>query len=75
MKEKLLSRKLWVALIGVLTGIVLIVSGTTTEGAATVITSILGYLIAEGYIDAKAVNAVIDQVDATLDETDKEATE
>lgn len=68
MKEKLMSRKLWVALIGVITGITLIVSGTTTEGVATLITSVLGYLIAEGYIDGKAVSAVIDQVDDTLDE-------
>lgn len=69
MKAKLTSRKLWVALIGVLTGIVLIVSGTTTEGVATVITSILGYLITEGYIDAKAVNAIIDQVEDQMEET------
>ena len=69
MKEKLLSRKLWVALIGVITGIVLIVSGTTTEGVATVITSVLGYLMAEGYIDAKAVGAVIDQVEDKLEDT------
>lgn len=71
MREKLLSRKLWVALIGVLTGIVLIASGTTTEGVATVITSILGYLIAEGYIDAKAVSAVIDHVDEQMDDADE----
>lgn len=68
MKEKLLSRKLWVALIGVITGIVLIAAGTVTEGVATVISSILGYLVAEGLIDAKAVQAVVDQVDEKLDE-------
>ena len=69
MKEKLLSRKLWIALIGVITGVVLIATGTTVEGAATVITSVLGYLISEGYIDSKAVNTVIEQVDEKLDET------
>lgn len=69
MKAKLMSRKLWVALIGVITGIALAVSGTTTEGVATVIASVLGYLIAEGYIDGKAVGTVIDQVEEKLDET------
>lgn len=69
MKEKLLSRKLWVALIGVITGVVLIVTGTTSEGVATVITSVLGYLIAEGIIDAKAVGVIIDQVEEQLDDT------
>lgn len=69
MKTKLMSRKLWVALIGIVTGITLIVSGTTTEGVATLITSVLGYLIAEGYIDGKAVGTIIDQVEDQLEET------
>jgi hypothetical protein len=68
MKEKLTSRKLWVSIIGIISGIVLIVAGNTTEGAATLITSILGYLIAEGYIDAKAVDSVVEIVDDNLDE-------
>lgn len=73
MKEKLLSRKLWVALIGVITGIVLCLTGTVTEGVSTVIASVVGYLVAEGYIDAKAVGMVIEQVDAKLDETVEES--
>lgn len=72
MKEKLLSRKLWVALIGAITGIVLCFTGVVSEGVTTVITSVLGYLVAEGYIDAKAVNLVIDQVDEKFDETVEE---
>ena len=68
MKEKLTSRKLWVAIIGMVSGIVMIMSGSKTEGAATLITSILGYLIAEGYIDAKAVDSVVDMVDDNIDD-------
>lgn len=72
MKEKLTSRKLWIAIIGIISGVALIVSGNSTEGAATLITSILGYLIAEGYIDAKAVDAVVEIVDEELDEVVEE---
>lgn len=72
MKEKLLSRKLWVALIGVITGIVLCFTGAISEGVTTVISSIIGYLVTEGYIDAKAVNLVFDQIDEQLDETVEE---
>ena len=70
MKEKLTSRKLWIALIGIVTGISIIVAGETSEGVATLITSILGYLIAEGWIDAKAVSAVgelVDNVESQLE--------
>lgn len=61
--EKLTSRKLWVAIIGIVTGIGLIFTGDTPEGATTLIASILGYLLAEGIIDAKAVDSVLDIVD------------
>ncbi|MBQ8837285.1 MAG: hypothetical protein IJ002_07255 [Clostridia bacterium] len=57
LKEKLTSRKFLVAAAGIASGIALIVSGSTTEGVAAVIASVIGYLAAEGYIDAKAVKA------------------
>lgn len=68
MKQKLSSRKLWVAVIGIITGISLIVAGNNTEGAATIIASILGYLMAEGYIDAKAVDTVYELTDEVKDQ-------
>ena len=68
MKEKLASRKFWVAVIGMLVGIIMIISGDSVEGVAAVITSALSYIIAEGYIDAKAVGAIIDSVDESMDE-------
>jgi uncharacterized membrane protein YebE (DUF533 family) len=69
MKEKLTSRKLWVAIAGVIAGVVLIANKNTIEGTTTIVASILGYLAAEGYIDAKAVNNKLQQ---TKDENTEE---
>lgn len=63
MKAKLTSRKLWVAIAGMISGIVLIVNGNTVEGTSTLVASIVGYLLAEGLIDAKAVTTVIDSAE------------
>jgi len=52
-KQKLSSRKLWLSLIGIASGIVMILFDNITEGAALIGSSIVGYLIAEGYIDGK----------------------
>lgn len=68
MKDKLTSRKFWVAIAGVISGIVLIINGNTVEGTSTLIASVVGYLLAEGIIDAKAVNTVIDSVEETTKE-------
>ena len=59
--KKLSSRKFLVAVAGIVSGIVLISSGSSTEGVATVIASVIGYLVAEGYIDAKAVKAAAEK--------------
>ena len=63
MKAKLTSRKLWVAIAGIISGIVLIVNGNTVEGTSTLVASIVGYLLAEGFIDAKAVTTIIDSAE------------
>lgn len=57
LKSKLTSRKFLLALSGVITGIMLIASGNTTEGTTTLVTSIITYLISEGYIDAQAIKS------------------
>lgn len=75
MKTKLSSRKLWVAVMGAVTGICMIVSGNMTEGAATVIASVLGYIVAEGYIDAKAVKAALQVAEEVNDQMDLNETE
>ena len=63
MKAKLTSRKLWVAIAGIISGIVLMVNGNTVEGASTLVASVVGYLLAEGLIDAKRVKTIIDSTE------------
>ena len=63
MKAKLTSRKLWVAIAGIISGIVLMVNGNTVEGASTLVASVVGYLLAEGFIDAKRVKTVINSTE------------
>ena len=63
--KKFTSRKFIASLIGVITGISVIASGSTAEGIIAVLASIIAYLITEGYIDAKAV----DIADSVIEET------
>ncbi len=65
--KKLTSRKFIVSVSGIISGIVLIASGNTTEGVTAVIASVVAYLIAEGYIDAKAVDVLDNVVEETKD--------
>ena len=48
---------------GIISGIVLMVNGNTVEGASTLVASVVGYLLAEGLIDAKRVKTVIDSTE------------
>ena len=66
--QKITSRKFLVAVAGIVGGVVLIVNGNTTEGVGALVASVLGYLVAEGYIDAKAVQTVTDAVENALTE-------
>lgn len=70
--SKFTSRKFLAAIAGVLTGIALIVSGNTIEGASTVITSIVAYVVAEGYVDGKAVKNTIETTQDVLNEVAKD---
>ena len=60
--RKLTSRKLWVALAGLISGLILAFGGTESD-AATVsgiilqAASVLGYLLAEGLADAASAKA------------------
>lgn len=63
MKDKLTSRKLWVTIAGIASGIGLIVSGAPAEGAAAIAVSVLSYVMAEGIIDAAAIKMAIDIVE------------
>jgi hypothetical protein len=69
--DKLKSRKFLACIAGVATGIALIATGNTIEGAASVIASVVGYIAAEGYVDGKAVKNTIEATQKVLDETMK----
>ncbi len=56
MKQKFTSRKFLTALSGVVTGIFLILMGDTIEGATTVVSSVVAYLVAEGIVDSRKIN-------------------
>ena len=62
--QKLMSRKLWMALAGIATGMALVLGVDGSEisdvaGAVTAVASVITYIITEGKIDAAAVkNAV-----------------
>ena len=71
LKQKFTSRKFIVCLTGILTGIGVAISGRVVEGVSAVLVSMITYLIAEGYIDAKAIDVsdeVIEQVKVNLKE-------
>jgi len=55
--NKITSRKFLAAITGIISGIVLIKTGSTSEGTALIGSSIVGYMIAEGYVDAKSAAA------------------
>ena len=68
--KKIFSRKLWLAIAGVATGIAVILGADANEiatvaGAITSLVSAITYIIVEGKIDAEGVkNAVISTQDA-----------
>ena len=68
--RKVSSRKLWAAIAGFASGVYLLTQGETTAGAALMISSIIGYLAAEGYVDGKAAQAIVDLVQDTAEQID-----
>ena len=70
--KKLTSRKFLVSAAGIVSGVALVISGSEVEGVAAIIASVLGYLVAEGYIDAKAVKATAEAVSDTVDAAEEE---
>ena len=64
--RKLTSRKLWMALAGIATGVAMALGAESTEitavaGAVTAIASVVTYIITEGKVDAEGVkNAIIE---------------
>lgn len=63
--KKLTSRKLWIAIAGVATGIAISLGADASDiqvvsGAVTAIISAVSYIITEGRIDAAAVKAAVE---------------
>lgn len=64
--RKLASRKLWLSIAGVATGVAMVLGADSTEitsvaGAVTALISAVTYIVVEGKIDAEGVkNAIIE---------------
>lgn len=71
LKRKLSSRKLWAAIVGVVTGLSMVfgldeATVSTVAGAVVSVMSLMTYIITEGKIDAAAVKNAVEKVqDAT----------
>lgn len=71
MKEKLLSRKLWLAVIGAGAGIAIALGApesivSVIVGAATALVSVVIYIITEGKVDAAAVQLSAEFIQSVL---------
>lgn len=70
--KKLKSRKLWVAIAGIATGVAIIlgVDGNdinTVAGAVTALVSVITYIVTEGKIDAEGVKNAIEKADDAIE--------
>ena len=70
--RKLTSRKLWMAIAGVATGIALALGADASEiqtvtGAVTALVSAVAYIITEGKVDAESVKNAVDGVQDAVD--------
>ena len=65
--RKLTSRKLWVAVAGLISGLILAFGGTesdaaTVSGVILQAASVLGYLLAEGLADANHTDVIVEGI-------------
>lgn len=70
--QKLTSRKLWMAIAGIATGLALVlgVDGgdiSNAAGAVTAVASVIAYIVTEGKIDAEAVKNAVEAADNAVD--------
>ena len=70
--QKITSRKFWMAVAGVATGIAMAFGVETTDigtvaGAVTALVSVVTYIIAEGKVDAESVKNTIVEVQEAVD--------
>ena len=70
--RKLSSRKLWLAIAGVATGIAMALGVNTTDvstvaGAITALVSVVTYIVTEGKVDAESVKNTIEITGDAID--------
>ena len=75
--RKLSSRKLWLAIAGVATGIAMVLGADSTDiqtvaGAITSLVSVITYIVTEGKIDAESVKNTIEITGDAIDILEKE---
>ena len=75
--QKLKSRKLWAAIVGVIMGVAMVFgldedTVTTVAGAVMALVSVVTYIVAEGKIDADAVRKAAQQVQDAIDAVETE---
>lgn len=78
--RKLSSRKLWLAIAGVATGIAMAlgIDGgeiSTVAGAVTAVVSVVTYIITEGKVDAEGVKNAVEGVQDAVDAVKGEGSE
>lgn len=78
--RKLSSRKLWLAIAGVVTGIAMAlgIDGTeisTVAGAVTAVASVVTYIVTEGKVDAEGVKNAVEGVQNAVDTIGGEGSE
>ena len=71
--RKLSSRKLWAAVAGVVTGLAMVFGLdesiiTSVSGAVVALTSVVTYIVTEGWIDKEAVGNAAEKVQDAIDE-------
>lgn len=70
--QKLSSRKLWMAIAGIATGILLALGGSSSDiqsvaGAITALASAVTYIITEGRVDAERIKNAVVATQAAVD--------
>ena len=70
--RKLTSRKLWMALAGVVSGIAMALGADTSDigevaGAVMAVASVITYIVVEGKVDAESVKQTIIEVQEAVD--------
>lgn len=75
--QKLTSRKLWMAIAGIVTGVAMALGAESTDigtiaGAVTALVSVVTYIITEGKVDAESVKNTIIEVQEAVDVLDGE---